>query len=182
MKKILLVALLLLAAGCNKQTEPVSTVQNQPPIETTKKSNPINKNTMSTNLQTDLESTYNKFRKAILDKDFTTFSSLFEPAKESEVTEDKFSMASDVLLDFYPTLESVKFIKAIQNGDWAGYYMQAELDDPNYTTVDVIKFHKSGGVWKINGSISGSSFPKDSTTTTIESEMKNSEALQLPTK
>ena len=182
-KIFLVVALLLLAAGCSKQeTQTPKPTPTPTPVETKVNNNQISKTNMSTSLQKDLETTYNNFRKTIADKDYQTFSKLFEPAKESEITEDKFNSAYEFLSDLYPPLDTMKFIKVSQSGAWAGYYVQAELDDPNYTTVDVIKFHKIGDNWKVSGSISGSSFPKDSTTTTIETELKNSEALQLPTK
>lgn len=165
--------LLFLAAGCSSQ-QPVNTN-----TKSQQNSNTKVKTTMATDLKTQLEQTYTNFRKAIETKDYKTFEKLFEPAKNVSLSEDKFMQASEMILDSYPALSTVKYIKTAESGEWAGYYIQSELNDPNYITVDVIKFHKVSGQWKVSGSISGSSFPKDSTTTTIESTIKNSEELQL---
>jgi hypothetical protein len=60
-----------------------------------------------------------------------------------------------------PDLESdVDFIKVMVDGDWAGYYFKADLDDPEYLTVQVLLFRKCDGQWRVCGTGLGRKVPR----------------------
>jgi hypothetical protein len=119
---------------------------------------------MNGEIRKELETAYNSLRKSISDKNYAEFSKLLEPAKDGMKVPPKEKMSDEAwegILDTFEDLANAKFITVKTKGDWAGYYIQTYVDDPNYLTIDLIKFHKVDGKWKVSGSRFGSSISKE---------------------
>jgi hypothetical protein len=136
------------------------------------------------NMKSELEAAYNSLRKAISDKKYDALSNILEPAKNGIKIPPKEKLNDEAwggLLEIFQDLSTTKFIKVEQKGDWAGYYMLTDVDDPNYITIDLLKFHKVGGKWKVSGSRFSSSIQKEGDATkAIEQEIKNNPGFKLP--
>ena len=116
-------------------------------------------------LRKELEATYNKLLKAIKDKNYEIFSNLLESAKPGLQVPPKEMMSGDAWESIglvFEDLSKTRFIAVKMSGDWAGYYMEAYLDDPNYVTIDVIKFHLVNKKWKVSGKRYDSSIERKS--------------------
>jgi hypothetical protein len=116
-------------------------------------------------LREKLEGVYNQFLKAAKNKDYEMVSNLLESAKPGPPLPPKEMMTGDTWESIglvFEDLSKTRFIAVKMSGDWAGYYMEAYLDDPNYVTIDVIKFHLVNKKWKVSGKRYDSSIERKS--------------------
>ena len=108
-------------------------------------------------LRSELESLYDSFLQAVIDKDLERLLSLVcttttdEESLRSELEKDGFASFSDWLLTTYPTLEQAKFISLkTEEEDLAGYYM--EWQPPyarDYLNLTLVKYLKVKDQWRI---------------------------------
>lgn len=129
-------------------------------------------------------------RKAIVSGNLARWNELIIPAKPGAgaLTAEMFAEAKEFLLDSYPDLNSVKFIKFEQNAGQALFVLQTYLDDEHYITLDAFKFILVGKNWKLSGHVGGVSFPKKNLTDgktvdiqkQIEKQLAENQDLQLP--
>ncbi len=127
---------------------------------------------------------WNNVRKTITNEDYTAFMELTIPAKppKKQIKKEHFAKAKTFLLDTYPDLSSINFLKFDQNKKEAIFVLQTYLDDKNYITIDAYKFIRTDKVWKLSGQVGGASFPKTGTgddKKRIEKELKENKKFQL---
>lgn len=112
-------------------------------------------------LRKELEAAYARLRAAIENKNFSEFAAAVEPAKERpNPPPEMFEEAAEFMKDAFPTLSAKAFLKIETRGAWAGYYLRTELDDADFTTLTLVKFHKIEGHWKVYGGLFSASFPR----------------------
>lgn len=133
----------------------------------------------------DLEALYNKARAAVKAKYYDAFLALVEPAKERPAPpRPVFVDAAEMILIGLPDLATTKFLKIAASGDWVGYYALTDLDDKNFVTVSVFRFHKAASGWKLSGGSASSSLPKGETAAedqkAVAKEIETNKNFQLP--
>jgi hypothetical protein len=133
----------------------------------------------------ELETVYNKVRAAVKAKDYDAFLALVEPAKDRPAPPKAvFADAAPMILDGFPDLATTKFVKIGVSGDWAGYYALTDLDDKNFVTVAVFRFHRVAAGWKLSGAVASSSLPKAATAAedqkAVAKEIETNESFRLP--
>jgi hypothetical protein len=140
---------------------------------------------------------WNDVRKAISDGNMAKWEELTFPAaqapskqmsvEEIEQAKKDFAEAKDFILETFPDLGTVKFIKFDRNTTQAIFVLQTYLADETYITLDAFKFIKDGKNWKLSGGVGGISFPKKSFVdgkpedieARIKKELTENEDLQL---
>lgn len=115
---------------------------------------------------------WNDVRKAIAEGDMARWEELTFPANQApskqmtaeDIKQAKkdFAEAKDFILESFPDLGTVKFIKFERNEKQAQFVLQTYLNDETYITLDAFKFIKDGKNWKLSGGVGGISFPKKS--------------------
>ncbi len=118
-------------------------------------------------LKTQLEASYADFVKILAAGDKSGFLMIMDPNKTSPVpTDDQWKQALPQIQSTFPALSETQFVAVEQKSESrAYYYYLTDLDDKNYTSVNVAIFNKVDGVWKISGNIFSSGFAKSSDTT-----------------
>lgn len=141
-----------------------------------------NKNTLQTSmLQKELEVTYAQLKSALNEKNSDRFLSVFEPVEPSKVpSKEEFAEAAVLLETLFPDLSNTKFIRVNQKGDLAAYYYQSYLDNPNFNTLDMLRFRKINNQWKISGQSYGYSWKKNEQgSQSVDEVLKNKLEFQL---
>jgi hypothetical protein len=111
--------------------------------------------------RTEIETSYNKFRATLETNDFDGFLSLMEPAKPGlTMSRDDWLEAVEFLLDTYPSLGKTRYHSTTVSGDWAGYYVLTDLDDPHFINIVMFRFHRVAEMWKLSGNAYGMTFPR----------------------
>ena len=111
----------------------------------------------------ELQASYGKLQKAIQDKNFAAFQKAIVPPKANTpaFTEKQFKDALPAFAKIYGPLDAAAFLAARQDGDVAGYYFLAK-SAANLTAVQLIRFEKVGGDWKVeNGASSAAAAEAD---------------------
>ena len=112
-------------------------------------------------LKTELEETYGKLKVALKNKDYDGFIALYEPLKdERPMSKKQWTKVAKFLNSDYEELATTRFIQVDKSGEWAGYYFQSVLENPNWITLSVRRFHMVGKVWKVVGFSYHKTFPK----------------------
>lgn len=102
-------------------------------------------------LRLQLEQTYRAVRLALERQDYKTFLQLVIPAREGKPPpEAAFQKIALNLLDDYPVLEQLQFVKVAQSGDWAGYYTENRVADVARTYILCFKFKRGPQGWKMS--------------------------------
>jgi hypothetical protein len=125
---------------------------------------------------------WNEVRKSVADGDRAKWLELTVPAEPGkQITPEDFAKAKNALLDVYPDLKSVRFLKFDANVNAALFVLQTYLDDKNYITLDAFKFICVSNKWKLSGHVGGISFPSKGidVENTIAKELKENKDLQL---
>jgi hypothetical protein len=106
----------------------------------------------------ELHASYAKLQKAIQDKSYAAFMKAIAPPKAGAqaFTEKQFKDALPTLAKIYAPLDAVAFLTTGRDGDVAGYYFLAK-SAANLTAVQLIRFEKVGGDWKVGSGASSSS-------------------------
>lgn len=105
-------------------------------------------------LRPQLEQTYREVRGALETRDYPAFTALVIPAKSGKPPpKDAFDKIAVRLLDDYPPLDTLSFVKIDRSGDWAGYYAENRVADPNRIDIVLFRFQRSGKAWKMSGRV-----------------------------
>jgi hypothetical protein len=105
-------------------------------------------------LRTQLEQVYRAVRGAVEAKDYPTFLSLVIPAQSGKPPPpEAFDKVALNLLDDYPPLEQLDFVKVDRSGDWAGYYTENRVADPKRTLILFFIFKRTPEGWKMSGRV-----------------------------
>jgi hypothetical protein len=105
-------------------------------------------------LRAQLEQVYRAVRAAVEAKDYPAFLQLVIPAKSgAPPPPGAFEKVALNLLDDYPPLEQLDFAKVDRSGDWAGYYAENRVADPNRTFILFFMFKRAPEGWKMSGRV-----------------------------
>ncbi|MFH1777224.1 MAG: hypothetical protein ABH952_06690 [Candidatus Omnitrophota bacterium] len=102
-----------------------------------------------------LENVMNDVRGAIIANNYTLLTNSIDPTQRLTQEElekiSKDEKSRNFCLDqMFPDLKnSTKFIHLKIKGEWAGYYAETDLDDPDWLTVSVFVFHRIQGKWYV---------------------------------
>jgi hypothetical protein len=108
-------------------------------------------------LRLQLEQVYRAVRQSLLSKDYPTFLKLVLPARAGPPPpEAAFDKVVLNLLDDYPVLEQLTFIKVERSGDWAGYYTANNVADAKNVFIHGYKFKRTAEGWKMSGKVAES--------------------------
>ncbi len=100
------------------------------------------------NLRGAIEEIYERIRSALGRRDFEAFRSAVEPAPAPPAD---WEAAAQDLEEAFPPLAQTRFLCIRKAGDWAGYYFEAAPDDPDYGTLELLRFRRADGGWKLSG-------------------------------
>ena len=95
-----------------------------------------------------LEEAYARLRTALARRDLGAFRDLAEPAPSSPGDWEETAAG---LEDSFPPPEETRFLAVREAGDWAGYYFETELGDRKYATLELLRFRRTAGGWKLSG-------------------------------
>lgn len=132
-----------------------------PAAPSTAKKQPAATDASDALLRKQLEEVYRAVRESLVDRNYPTFLKLVLPAREGPpppaAAWDKVVLN---LLDDYPVLEQLTFVKVERSGDWAGYYTVNNVADPKTVFVHGYKFKQTAEGWKISGRVAVSMVPR----------------------
>jgi hypothetical protein len=105
-------------------------------------------------LRRQLEQTYRAVRAAVETRDYPAFLNLVIPAQSGKPPPPEiFNKVALNLLDDYPPLEQLDFVKVDRSGDWAGYYAENRVADVNRTLILFFMFKRTPEGWKMSGRV-----------------------------
>jgi hypothetical protein len=109
----------------------------------------------------ELEATYRNVRQALLDRNYPAFLQLVIPARKGKAPpREVFDKIAVHLLDDYPDLETLNFVKIERSGAWAGYYAENRIADPDRTDILMFAFRRNGDNWQLSGRVMMVSIPQ----------------------
>lgn len=115
----------------------------------------------SPQLRFQVEATYRAARQSLLEKNYPAFLKLVIPAHKGKVPpKEVFDKIAIHLLDDYPDLEILNFVKIEKSGEWAGYYTENRTADPDRTDIVMFAFRRSGAEWRLSGRVVLVSIPQ----------------------
>jgi len=143
--------------------------------------------------QTGMEVLYNAVRASVDEPTPATYflrveEATHDPAKVAQFTEHWSDAETKNALKehLFPDLSTIRFIRAKQEGDWAGYYFLSELNDTQHLTVNILRFHNVNNRWMVSpkmGSYTVNPPEKaEETASTIHQLIQESDILQLEPK
>ncbi len=137
--------------------------------------------TAEAGLRRTLEEAYERIRSALERKDFEAFRGLVHPAPASP---DAWEETAADLAESFPPLSGTRFVAARACGDWAGYYFETGLDDPDYATLELIRFRRAGPGWALSGGPASSQYERSADPAAVRDallfEIQNDPYLKLP--
>jgi hypothetical protein len=105
-------------------------------------------------LRYQLEQVYRAVRAALESRDYAAFQRLVIPARSGKPPpQAAFDKVALNLLDDYPVLEQLDFVKVEQSGDWAGYYAEDRVADMSRTYILFFRFKRGPQGWRISGRV-----------------------------
>jgi hypothetical protein len=105
-------------------------------------------------LRFQLERVYRAVRHAVEMRDYPTFLQLVIPAQSGKPPPPAaFDRIALNLLDDYPVLEQLNFVKVDQSGEWAGYYTENRVADTERIQILFFKFKRGPQGWKMSGRV-----------------------------
>ena len=109
------------------------------------------------------ENLFAEVRNTIEKEDWDKLKNLMVPAKSSapEMPKEMYPEVKEFLLSLYCDLKSGKVLKFEEAKESALLAMQTDLDDPNYINMAAHRFVLMPDGWKVSGSPSGTSFPRE---------------------
>lgn len=146
--------------------------------------------TPSVDPRTQFEGIYKTVRASLDDPTPDTFLTLVEvpdasPEKIAKLRETWSDAENkNALKNFvFGDLATQEFIQVKQEGDWAGYYYLSDLEEAGRLNVNLLRFHKVNGDWKIymKQSISSEEFDENSgkdRTEAIQEIIRGSDSLK----
>ncbi len=112
-------------------------------------------------LRFQLEHVYRDVRAAVESKDYATYLRLVIPARSGKPPpQEAFDKIAVRLLDDYPALEWIQFVKVDRSGDWAGYYTEDRSSNINLTYVRAFNFKRAGQGWKMSSRVIVQAIPQ----------------------
>jgi hypothetical protein len=112
-------------------------------------------------LRKQLEDVYRTVRESLVDRNYPVFLRLVLPARAGPPPPaTAFDKVALNLLDDYPVLEQLSFVKLERSGDWAGYYTVNNVAEPKNVFIHGYSFKHTAEGWKISGKVAVSSVPR----------------------
>jgi len=112
-------------------------------------------------LRQQLEQVYRGVRESLVNRNYPRFLQLVLPAREGPPPPAAaFDKVVLNLLDDYPVLEQLDFVKVERSGDWAGYYTVNNVADAKTVFIHGFKFKQTAEGWKISGRVAVSMVPR----------------------
>jgi hypothetical protein len=106
------------------------------------------------------EEIYADVRNALYTQNYDEFMRLTIPAgKGKPPPREVFSQIALRMLDDYPVLESLNFVKVERSGDWIGYYAEDRISDPKRTFIYGFRFKREYGDLKMSGQVAVQDIP-----------------------
>jgi hypothetical protein len=132
-------------------------------------------------LRAELEGVYADFKRSLRERNYLGFVATFQPARNRPHPDEETFVAGARMLDeHFPDFAAVHFVRATEFDEWAGYYVETERDDPNFTTITVYRFQRVDGRWKVSGRINTESLPKVHDAAEVVRLLDESSRLLLP--
>ena len=132
-------------------------------------------------LRKQLEDVYRTVRESLVDRNYPKFLQLVLPAREGPPPPAAaFDKVALNLLDDYPVLEQLNFVRLERSGDWAGYYTVNNVADAKTVFIHGFKFKRTAEGWKISGRVALSSVPRAAGPYRILDEIALNPVFRLP--
>jgi hypothetical protein len=132
-------------------------------------------------LRKQLEDVYRAVRESLLGKDYNAFLQLVLPAREGPPPPAAaFDKVALNLLDDYPVLEQLTFVKVERSGDWAGYYTVNTVAEPKSVFIHGFKFKHTAEGWKMSGKVAVIKVPRAGSQFRVADEVALNPVFRLP--
>jgi hypothetical protein len=107
-------------------------------------------------LREPLEAVYTAIRSSFDEPKPDTYLSLLDAAEVSaemraklETNWSNSEMKQSLKEMLFPDLAQTRFVDVRTEGEFAGYYFLSDPQDPAFLTIEIIRFHRVGGAWKM---------------------------------